>query len=418
MSTKSIASNQWPWSELGMVGKGNKSEIKSAYAKRLKSIDQDDPEAFQRLRTARTSAMSISGGLSSTSRPKMAELAKSKPSIFVEPLVPVQHNFTSQDVQNENKEYQDDQTHDLPSLEEDKLSDIAENISPPDEILNQEEVNAFWNDYNTAISTGDFVKAAELLEGPVSSDHHIRWSAERQAYSATLDKMEKSAFKLQSKDMVLFEDCFQWASCGVNLAERLRVHGRNDILLHSKLQILYKKRPSARQQQKFKVSAKKQKIARNSWGEVTPFNIIGALGMSSVLAFIFLRTGAFYTLERKGYHSLESDLFSAFIIAFSICLISTLLWRSFRDNILHWYFSETIIRLNSNWNTRSEKNFATKIMLESWLPLVLFPIFLIFMLSGSFLLFIEVLIGVFRAVDFIIPTNYLAYCALSCEIIL
>ena len=43
----------WPWSELGLSGPAELSEIRAAYARKLKTAHpEEDPEGFQRLHTA------------------------------------------------------------------------------------------------------------------------------------------------------------------------------------------------------------------------------------------------------------------------------------------------------------------------------------------------------------------------------
>ena len=43
----------WPWSELGLPGPAELSEIRRAYAQRLKTTHpEEDPEGFQRLHAA------------------------------------------------------------------------------------------------------------------------------------------------------------------------------------------------------------------------------------------------------------------------------------------------------------------------------------------------------------------------------
>lgn len=68
----------WPWAELGLEGRAELREVKRAYAARLKQIDRNDPEEFQRLQQAfdqaKRGAIKPKGG---AARPSMAALARS-----------------------------------------------------------------------------------------------------------------------------------------------------------------------------------------------------------------------------------------------------------------------------------------------------------------------------------------------------
>ena len=53
----------WPWSQLGLPGPSGLSEVRHAYAEKLKiTHPEEDPEGFQRLHSAGPPAEAPGGG--------------------------------------------------------------------------------------------------------------------------------------------------------------------------------------------------------------------------------------------------------------------------------------------------------------------------------------------------------------------
>ena len=70
----------WPWNELGLSGPAELSEIRAAYARKLKTAHpEEDPEGFQRLHTAYQEASRRARRLARSAQAKPEDASAERP---------------------------------------------------------------------------------------------------------------------------------------------------------------------------------------------------------------------------------------------------------------------------------------------------------------------------------------------------
>lgn len=367
MSTEQAA--KWPWSVLGMSEKGDQRAIKLAYAKRLKTMDREDADAFQGLRQARTAALAMSGRAVNQARPNMAQLARSgggtgvaasnrtthAPPAAANPKRPLSVAAIDQDENQARAEQA-----------KDPIEKVPENDAPTE----QEMINAVWEAYVTAIVNWEYSKAAEILTDPILSDRHMRFRAERHAYQDVFEKMKSPHFKLTSDALILFEDHFQWASNAVGLAQRLQVYQSKSAMLQDELHYLLRMRPNATRQTNLKINARMEKSGSNQWGKLDRKNVLAAYSIYVLGGLSYFEARNFFVEPAKPT-DFGTGAFLSVMLSAILLMLSSLVWEAVRDKSLVVYFPETVVRLNNAWINRSRESLLYRVLLNSWLPLAL-----------------------------------------------
>ncbi len=247
-------SANWPWNELGLDSPSDKKSIMKAYSVRLKSMDRDDAEAFQRLQAARAFALSRT---SETAPPKKPSMRQAGTNNWPGNGVETKSANGGVDLDAPDPSLASSNPPPPPPNNDTKPVMKAENELDDEEVVNQQlppivlpeeqqrsfwldsKIETLWQDYQAAIDADQFDEAARVLARPEAQDREIRGKAELILIRHMRSK--RSDFNFYNADLALFEDEFQWVSDSISLQKRAG-YLPNLVLFQSELARLFNQR--------------------------------------------------------------------------------------------------------------------------------------------------------------------------------
>ena len=233
-------SADWPWEPLGLTEESDVRTIKRAYAQRLKQIDRSDPEAFEALRDAYQSALSIAEEQSTSSRPSMIEAA----GVHVDSdanfaATPPQHSDPAGASQAPGSDVDPDYGIELSEHEPNQHSDPRADAQDADhEAIHAQAAaaDAFWEEFDSLLDYPLPVEQLEdLLDQQIAQSMQLRLEVEERLLQVLEDayEEEESRFQPTASEAEFIEDTFGWLSDGVGFNNRLGYRPYSDEVLHA-----------------------------------------------------------------------------------------------------------------------------------------------------------------------------------------
>lgn len=218
-------SARWPWSELGLKGKADLRDVKRAYAVKLKSIDRDNPEDFQRLRDAFSAAKARATTQGTGKKPSMRQAAGKDVGFDVEPdLRPIPDGETviepdvlgSEPEQKSGADPVNPMSHTSPQTETPESNPWGASLSIED------EEDKFFRDLHRTFKDSKWRinDLDALLSRDIALTRNIRERAENILFTALSEAVTEEKKLVSSGIANVMEQHFGWATDGVRFQKK------------------------------------------------------------------------------------------------------------------------------------------------------------------------------------------------------
>lgn len=218
-------SARWPWSELGLKGKAGLRDVKRAYAVKLKSIDRDNPEDFQRLRDAFSAAKARATAQSTGKKPSMRQAAGKDVAFHIEPdlqPIPEEEPVVEPDVQHPEPE-QESGTDPADPVRQTPAKKQESAPTPWGASLSiEDEEDKFFRDLRITFKDGKWRinDLDALLSRDIALTRNIRERAENILFTALSEAVTEEKKLVSSGIANVMEQHFGWATDGVRFQKK------------------------------------------------------------------------------------------------------------------------------------------------------------------------------------------------------
>lgn len=246
-------SAEWPWSELDLDGRTDVRSVKRAYAQKLKTIDRNDANVFQSLRTAFDEAKFLASATPSPKKPSMRQAANGVETV---PGV-VSYSFDFDDIpQASHPEPDPNPQSETPDPSKAPLDLDAEDTTapPPTAPLTTETSTTsnpwskpeeepqsdadkeadFFRDLAATYETGvwKLTPLQNILERDIAMDRGVRDHAEYLLFERLREAVVEEERSISQGVAKLMEQNFGWASDGVRFNKKFGWHEGSELVAY------------------------------------------------------------------------------------------------------------------------------------------------------------------------------------------